>query len=660
MKRQDIQGVVYMARNKTYNRKNLLTIVLIILFTMIVLTVRLGYLMIVKSEDYAQRAKALHERERSIKAKRGSIYDINGVEIATNKPVCTISVIHAQVTDPQRVIEVLSNELGLSEERVRKRVEKVSSIERIKSNVDKEVADRIREYELEGVMVDEDYQRYYPYGSLASKVIGFTGGDNQGIVGLEVKYEDYLKGIDGTILTLTTAYGVEIENAAEDRVEPQQGHDLHISLDVNIQKYAEQAAKKVMESKQANNVKLIVMNPQNGLIYAMVNVPEFDLNDPFTLIDEIAAEYEGVNSTQEQTQELLNGMWRNACISDTYEPGSSFKIVTTTAALEAGVLDLSDKFFCPGYKKVGDRSIRCHKAGGHGSQTFVEGIQNSCNPVFMEIGARVGVNRTYDYYKKLGLFEKTGIDLPGEANSIMHKKSIIKEVELATMSFGQSIQITPLQLMVATSAVINGGNLVTPHLGMEVRSPDGRRIRALDYDIKKGVVSKETTETMKFLLEKVVSEGTGKRAYLPGFRVGGKTATSEKLPRRNGKYISSFIGFAPADDPQVMALVLIDEPVGIYYGGTIAAPVIAGLFDNILPYMGIEESYTEEELKEYNIGTMKVPNFVGKTRDEVNDFLKIYDFGEVYSLGEGDRVVEQFPLTGEKVKNKSDLILYYQ
>ena len=649
-----------MARNKTYNRRNLLIILIVVLFAAVTLTVRLGYIMIVKSEDYGARAKELHERERSIKAKRGRIYDINGIEIATNKPVCTISVIHAQITDPEKVIQVLSDELGLSEERVRKRVEKVSSIERIKSNVDKDIADKIREYKLDGVMVDEDYKRYYPYESLASKVIGFTGSDNQGIIGLEVKYEEYLKGINGTILTLTTAYGIEIENAAEDRIEPQAGHDLYTSLDINIQKYAQQAAKKVMESKQAKSVKLIVMNPQNGQIYAMVNVPEFNLNDPFTLIEEIASEYEDVNLSPEETQDLLNGMWRNACISDTYEPGSAFKIVTTAAALEDGVLELTDTFSCPGYRRVGDRNIRCHKAGGHGSQTFVDGIKNSCNPVFIDIGARVGVDHTYKYYKQLGLFNKTGIDLPGEANSIMHKKDIIKEVELATMSFGQSIQISPLQLMVAASATINGGNIITPHIGMEIRSADGRTIKALDFDKRGGAISEETSETMKFLLEQVVADGTGRRAYLPGFRIGGKTATSEKLPRRNGKYISSFIGFAPASDPQVMALVLIDEPVGIYYGGTIAAPVIAGLFDNILPYMGVEASYTEEEIQEFNIGDFKVPSFFGKSKNEVRDLLKIYEFDQVYSLGEGEKVVEQFPLPGEKVKNKSDLILYYQ
>lgn len=648
-----------MTRNRTYNRRNVLIVVLIVVLVALGLTARLGYLMIIKSEEYSTRATALHERERAIKAERGSIFDRNGIEIATNKPVCTISVIHSQITDPEKVIEVLSSELGLGEETVRKRVEKVSSIERIRSNVNKEIADRIREYDLDGVMVDEDYKRYYPYESLASKVIGFTGSDNQGIIGLEVKYDNYLKGMDGTILTLTTAYGVEIPNAAEDRIEPQPGNDLYLSLDVNIQKYAEQSALKVMEAKNANNVKLIVMNPQNGEIYAIVNAPEFNLNDPYTLINEIAIEYEGVTLSQEKHTELLNQMWRNASISDTYEPGSAFKIITATSALEEGVVKLTDSFFCPGYKRVEDRIIRCHKAGGHGSQTFVDGIKNSCNPVFMELGARVGVEKTYEYYKKLGLFNRTGIDLPGEANSIMHKMDIVKAVELATMSFGQSFQITPLQLLVSASAVVNGGNLVTPHLGAQIVAPDGRIVKTLEYETTSGVVSKETSDTMKMLLEAVVSEGTGKRAYLPGFQVGGKTATSEKLPRRNNKYISSFIGFAPADDPQVIALVLIDEPTGIYYGGTIAAPVIAELFNNILPYLGVEERYTESELEKYSVGSFQVPDFVGKTKKDAKDLLKIYAFDELYQIGEGDIVLEQFPLPGETVNLNSNLILYF-
>ncbi|TAH71588.1 MAG: PASTA domain-containing protein [Anaerolineaceae bacterium] len=648
-----------MAKNRTYNRRNILVIIIVILLATIGLTGRLVYLIIFKSEDYAARAKALHERERPIKAERGSIYDINGVELATNRPVCTISVIHTQIKEPERVIKVLSDELGLSEENVRKRVEKRSSIERIKSNVNKEIADKIREYKLDGVMVDEDYKRYYPFDSLASKVIGFTGSDNQGVIGLEVKYEDYLRGINGTILTLTTAYGVEIENAAEDRITPQPGNDLYLSLDTNIQEYAEQAAYKVMEAKSADNVKLIVMNPNNGELYGMVNAPEFNLNDPYNLINEIAKDYVGETLSSEKLNELLNGMWRNACISDTYEPGSAFKIVTTTAALEENVVKLDDRFFCPGYKKVEDRTIRCHKAGGHGSQNFVEGIKNSCNPVFIEIGARVGVKKTYEYYKKLGLFNRTGVDIPGEANSIMHNIDNIGAVELATMSFGQSFQITPLQLLTAASAIINGGTLVTPHFGKEIKAPDGRIVKTLEYKTTDNAVSKETSEIMKQLLEAVVTDGTGRRAYLPGFRVGGKTATSEKLPRRTGKYISSFIGFAPADDPQVIALILIDEPVGIYYGGTIAAPVIAELFDNILPYMGIEARYTEEEEKKYQVGTFVVPDFVGKTKKEMKDLLKIYEFGDVYSSGEGEVVTEQFPLPGDSVNRKSGLVLYY-
>ncbi len=649
-----------MARNRTYNKRNVLIVTCTILMVTLALAARLGYLMIFQSEEYAARAQELHERERVIKAERGCIYDATGKLIATNKPVCTISVIHAQIKEPERVIKLLSELLGLSEAKVRKRVEKVSSIEKIKSNVEKSIADKIREYDLDGVMVDEDYKRYYPYDFLASKVIGFTGSDNQGIIGLEVKYDNYLKGIDGTILTLTTAYGVEIKNAAEDRIEPIPGNDLYLSLDMNIQQYAEQAAKKVMKSKQASNVKLIVMNPQNGELYAMVNVPEFNLNDPYTLIEPIAAKQQGQTLTEEKKNELLNGMWRNACISDTYEPGSAFKIVTATAALEEKVVKLSDTFYCPGYKKVEDRIIRCHKAGGHGSQDFVQGIKNSCNPVFMEIGARVGVDKMYQYYDRLGLFHKTGVDLPGEANSIMHKKENIKAVELATMSFGQSFQITPLQMLVAASAVVNGGKLVTPHFGVQIRSSDGARIRELEFPTTDGAVSKETSETMKELLEGVVADGTGRRAYLPGFRVGGKTATSEKLPRSSNQYISSFVGFAPANDPKVIAIVLIEDPVGIYYGGTIAAPVIADLFNNILPYLGVEESYSEEEIKKFDIGTFAMPDFVGKTRKDAKELAKIYEFGELYPIGEGDIVREQFPLPGETVEKGSDYILYFR
>lgn len=647
-----------MARNRTYNRRNVFIILFVVLLVATTLVIRLSYLMICKSEDYANRAQALHERERAIKAERGKIYDRSGQVIATNKPVCTISVIHSQIKDPEEVIRALCDKLNLSEATVRKRVEKVSSIERIKSNVDKEIADEIRALGLDGVMVDEDYKRYYPYNTLASKVIGFTGGDNQGIIGLEVEYEKYLKGIDGTILTLTTAYGVEIENAAEDRIEPQPGNNLYLSLDVNIQQYAEQAAAKVKEAKSANNVKLIVMNPQNGEIYAMVNYPEFDLNEPFVLIDEISSTQDVETLTNQKKMELLNNMWRNACISDTYEPGSTFKVVTATAALEKGVVSLTDGFYCPGYKKVEDRIIRCHKAGGHGSQTFVDGIKNSCNPVFMELGARVGAEGMYDVFGKLGLFEKTGVDLPGEASSIMHKIENIKPVELATISFGQSFQITPLQLLAAASAVINGGNQVVPHLGVKVTDYAGKVVKTFSYEGKKGVISKQTSDTMRDLLEAVVAEGTGKRAYLPGFRIGGKTATSEKLPRRTGRYISSFLGFAPANDPQVIAIVLIDEPVGIYYGGTIAAPVIKDLFDNILPYLGIEPHYTEKEKEDNHIGTFVMPDLLGKSLNEAKEIMKAYPVGELYPVGEGDIVSEQFPLASEEIEYESDYILY--
>ena len=552
---------------------------------------RLIYLMIFQSEHYGALAKEVHERERSVKAERGRIYDRNGVEIAGNKPVSTISVIHSQIKEPEKVIAILSKELGLSEETVRKRVEKVSSIERIKSNVDKEISDRIREYELAGVMVDEDYKRFYPFGTLASRVIGFTGSDNQGIIGLEVEYDEFLQGKDGTILTLTTAKGIEIENAAENRIEPVAGNDLYLSLDVNIQKYAEQAAKKVMEAKAAKSVKLIVMNPQNGEIYAMVNVPEFDLNAPYTL----NVEPENI-LTKEQLNDALNTMWRNECISDTYEPGSAFKIITAAAGFEHGILSVNDSFYCPGYKIVEDRRIRCHKVIGHGSENFKEGIQNSCNPVFMEVGARIGVERLYQTFEKVGLFQKTGIDLPGEAASIMHGKDKIGAVELATISFGQSFQITPLQLMTAVSTIINGGNRITPHLGVEICSADKTQIKKLSYPVETNMISESTSELMKELLESVVSEGTGNKAYVAGFHIGGKTATSEKLPRSSNKYIASFIGFAPAKNPQVLALVLIDEPTGIYYGGTIAAPVIGELYANILPYLGI--AVDEEALKE--------------------------------------------------------------
>lgn len=575
---------------KTFNKRNLTSVVSFIIIAALVLTGRLGYLMIYQADHYGVLARQIHERERSIKAERGKILDCNGVELANNKPVCTISVIHSQIKEPEKVIKILSSELGLSEEKVRKRVEKISSIERIKSNVAKELADRIREYDLDGVMIDEDYKRYYPLGSLASKVIGFTGSDNQGIIGLEVEYEKYLHGIDGTILTLTTARGVEIKNAAENRTEPIAGNNLTLSLDVNIQKYAEQAAKKVFEAKQANNVKLIAMNPQNGEIYAMVNYPEFDLNDPFTLPDTYAT-----TLTLKQKNDALNQMWRNACISDSYEPGSTFKVITATAAFEEGVVKINDTFNCPGFKIVEDRKIRCHKTAGHGMQTFMQGIQNSCNPVFMEVGARVGPEGMYKNFRKLGLFKKTGIDVPGEAGSIMHKIEDVKPVELATMSFGQGFQVTPLQLLRAQSAVVNGGTLVTPHFGVTISNADGSVVKKIKYPVEEHVIKKETSDTMKMLLESVVSKGSGKNAYIEGYEIGGKTATSEKLPRSSNKYISSFMGFAPADDPKIIAIVLIDEPVGTYYGGTIAAPVIKELLADVLPYLGVEEKITKTE-----------------------------------------------------------------
>lgn len=579
-----------MFKSKTFMKRKLMLVFLVFFFFLIFLIGRLVYLTIIQSDFYQNEALELHQRERAIKAPRGIIYDRNGVVIASNKPVCTISVIYSQVTDKETVIEVLSKELELDEAEVRKKVEKVSSREKIKSNVDKEVADRIREYELDGVMVDEDYKRYYPYGDLASKVIGFTGADNQGIIGLEVFYDSYLSGTDGTINTLTDAKGVEIKNAEETVDEPVEGLNLTISIDLNIQKYAQQAAQKVYTKKEAKRVSVIAMNPKNGEIYAMVNVPEFDLNEPFTLTEE----YDITGLSSEEINDLRNQMWRNWCINDTYEPGSTFKTVTATAALEEGVVTLEDGFQCPGFRIVEDRRIKCHKVVGHGSESFKQGFMNSCNPVFMDVGARVGVESMYKNYEKLGLFQKTGVDLPGEANSIMHNKENVGPVELATMSFGQSIQITPLQLIVAVSSMVNGGNLVTPHFGMYVTNGENEIIETFEYPLETGVISKETSDTMKVLLESVVAEGGGSKAIVEGYRIGGKTATSEKLPRSSNKYISSFIGVAPADDPVIAVLVLIDEPTGIYYGGTIAAPVAQEIFENILPYLGIPMEYEEK------------------------------------------------------------------
>lgn len=577
--------------NLTKHRKNIAVLGLLIAVAMTGLLGRLGFLMLVRADHYGEMVRDLHERERTIKAARGRILDAGGNVIADNRTVCTISVIYNQVTDREEVIRSLCSILELSEEPVRKKVEKRSSREIIKTNVDKETGDKIRALKLDGVKVDEDYKRYYPMGSLASKVLGFTGGDNQGIIGLEVMYEKYLKGKNGVILTLTDARGVELDKAAEDRIEPVAGNDLQISLDVNIQLYAQQLAYQVMEQKNAKKVSVIVMDPRNGELLAMVNAPEFDLNDPFTpdqnLKSQSLKEEAAARSQTMGLQDRLNAMWRNTCINDTYEPGSTFKIITAAAGLEAGAVTLEDIFSCPGFRVVEDRRIRCHKAGGHGTETFLQGAMNSCNPVFIDVGQRLGVDRYYKYFTQFGLKGKTGIDLPGEAATIMHKKEKMGAVELATVSFGQSFQITPIQLITTAASIVNGGHRVTPHFGVRVIRSDGGAVKELSYPQGKQILSSETSASMRYVLEQVVAEGSGKRAALEGFRIGGKTATSEKLPRSLKKYISSFLGFAPADDPRVMALITIDEPQGIYYGGTIAAPVIGELFKNILPYMGI-------------------------------------------------------------------------
>lgn len=571
-------------RNKTYNKKKMLVVFLSALLMIFFLIARLVYLMIFDAAYYQQKAKTLHEREREIKAARGEIIDRNGKVLATNKAVCTISVIHSQITDPERVIQVLADELGIEKEMIRKRVEKVSSREKIKTNVEKETGDRIRAYELDGVKVDEDFKRYYPYGNLASKVLGFTGGDNQGIIGLEVKYENYLKGVNGMILTTTDARGIELADTLEDRVESVSGDTLQVSLDYNIQEYAQQAAEKVMEEKQADAVVILILNPKTGEIYACVNAPEFDLNAPFTLP-------EGTDATlnDEEKQAMLNQMWRNRSINDTYEPGSIFKVFTASAALEEGVVKEEDTFYCPGYKLVEDRRIRCARTTGHGSETFVQGVQNSCNPVFIEVGMRLGTENFYKYFEKFGLMGKTGVDLPGEAATIMHKKENVGQVELATMSFGQSFQVTPMQMATTVCSLVNGGKRITPHFGIAVYDAEsGEKEETISYGKRKRILSKETSEKMRKILETVVSEGGGKKAQIEGYRIGGKTATSQTLPRSANRYIGSFIGFAPADDPQVAAMAIIYNPQGIYYGGTIAAPVVRDIFDNILPYLGIE------------------------------------------------------------------------
>lgn len=567
--------------NKTYHRKKICVFFFCVLACAVILLGRLVYLMIFRGDYYSKLATDLQQRERQIKATRGKILDRNGVVLAGNKSVCTISVIHNQIEEPEKVIQMLCKELGISEEKVRKRVEKRSSIERIKRNVDKEIGNRILAYGFAGVKVDEDYKREYPFDELGSKVLGFTGGDNQGIIGLETVYDKELQGTDGTILTTTDARGVEVDNIGEERVEPIAGNNLRLTMDANIQKFAEQAAQKAFIQKEADSVSILVMNPQNGEMLAMVDYPEFNLNEPFTLTETYA-------DKGDDEQDALNQMWRNHCINDTYEPGSTFKIITASAALEEHVVSLEDRFHCPGYIVVEDRRIRCHKTTGHGAESFVEGIENSCNPVFINVGLRIGADRFYDYFEQFGLLQKTNIDLPGEAATIMHKREDIGLVELATVSFGQSFQITPIQLATTVSSIINGGNRVTPHFGMQVEKADGTCVKKMEYEPQTGICSPDTSEKMRFLLEKVVSEGGGNKAYIEGYSIGGKTATSQTLPRSANKYISSFLGFAPADDPQVLVLVIIRNPSGVYYGGTIAAPVAKEIFENILPYLELQ------------------------------------------------------------------------
>lgn len=611
-----------MQKSKSYHRKKVFFVYCICTFLLMGLSVRLVYLMVQKGTYYQEKAVELHERERDIKAARGRILDRNGVVLADNVTVCTVSVIHSQVKEPEKIIEVLARELNMDEQSVRKRVEKVSSIERIKSNVDKETGDRIRSYHLAGVKVDEDYKRYYPYGSLASKVLGFTGGDNQGIIGLEVQYDSVLTGINGQIRTLTDARGVELDGYSERRIEAAAGYDLQISLDYNIQLYCQQAALKVLEEKQAESVSIILMNPQNGELYAMVNVPEFDLNHPFQLTEEhmpklvpleeeskedtveTLKEKEGKEPTPEtekekaSTEDLLNKMWRNPSINDTYEPGSTFKIFTAAAGLEEGVVSIEDRFQCGGYRVVEDRRIHCHKRTGHGSENFLEGAMNSCNPVFIDVGLRLGVESFYEYLEQLCLFQKTGIDLPGEAGTIVHKKENVGPVELATMAFGQSFQITPMQLLGMASLVVNGGTRVTPHFAIRTCDQEGKAVKTYEFDETSGLISDETSKTMQYVLGQVVAEGSGNKAYIEGYAIGGKTATSQTLPRSANRYISSFLGFAPAEQPVVIGLCIIRDPKGIYYGGTIAAPVLRDIYNNILPYLEVSkevQTKAEEE-----------------------------------------------------------------
>ena len=575
-----------MKKNYTFHKRKVWIVFFLCLLLILCLIGRLIYLMGFRSDYYYEKAEELHERERDIKAARGEIVDAKGKVLAANKTVCTISVIHSQIKESEKVIALLTEKLGISEQTVRKKVEKVSSIERIRTNVEKETGDEIRNAGFAGIKVDEDYRRYYPMGTLASKVLGFTGGDNQGIIGLEVEYDDILKGKSGKILTTTDARGIELDGIGENREEPQKGYTLRISLDADIQKYVQQAAQKVMEEKQAERVSILLMNPQNGEIYACVNVPEFDLNEPFDLNSDMDTE----GMSEEKKQDLLNQMWRNPCLNDTYEPGSTFKIITMAAGLAEGVVSPEDSFYCPGYKLVEDRRIHCANRRGHGAQNFVKGAENSCNPVFIEVGLRLGVDKYYQYFRQFGLMEKTGIDLPGEAGTIMHQKENMGEVELATVSFGQSFQITPIRLATTVSSLINGGMQITPHFGVAIESSDGETIKELEYSNGRKILDGEISETVRYILEQVVAEGSGRNAAVEGYRIGGKTATSQTLPRSANRYISSFLGFAPANDPKVLALCIIHDPQGIYYGGTIAAPVVRSIFENILPYLGVDKS----------------------------------------------------------------------
>lgn len=639
-----------------HSKRRLLFALIMITIGVIFLIFRVGYLQIFEGSFLQNKAYELHNRERNIAPARGIIYDRNGTPLALSISVAKISVIHNQIEDSEEVARILSEKLELDYETVKKKVDRVVALETIQTHVDKDIADEIRKMNLKGVVIDQDFMRFYPYKNLASHVLGFVGKDNQGIIGLEVKYDQYLKGKSGKILTQTDAKGINLENTAELRIEPEPGEHLVTSIDLIIQQYAEQALEKVLRAKNAKKGSLIVMNPQNGEIYAMTNKPDFDLNEPFTINDESVKAIWDTLSTEDQYK-YLNHMWRNFSINDTYEPGSTFKMITASAGLQEEVVHLDDTFFCPGYKIVADRRIRCHKAGGHGSETFLEGVQNSCNPVFMEVGERLGPELFYKYLKLFEFDQKTGIDVPGEAVGIMHNLKDVGPVELATMSFGQSFQITPMQLLRAASSIINGGELVTPHFGMEIIDNEENVIKTFQYKRGARSISKETSDTMRMILESVVSEGTGSRMYIPGYKIGGKTATSEKLPRSSNKYISSFVGFAPADHPKVLAIILIDEPEGIYYGGTVAAPVIKELYENILPYLGFDPVYTERDLKEHDVGEVMIPNLCNIKINEAKKIIQGMDLN-LELLGEGDIVVEQFPLSGENVNKNTKLILY--